>query len=53
MSKKHFVALAAAIASIANTAERKRTAHLIAEVCKRLNGRFKPVRFLTACKVAP
>jgi hypothetical protein len=51
MSKKHFRALAEAIASIANKAERARAAHLVADVCIGFNGRFDRGRFYRACAV--
>jgi len=51
MSKKHFRALADAIASIANTAERQRAARLVADVCVGFNGRFDRGRFYRECNV--
>jgi len=51
MSKKHFRALADAIASIPNKAERGRVARLIADVCIGFNGRFDRGRFYRACNV--
>ena len=40
MSKKHFRALADAIASIADKAERERVCDLVGAVCAGCNGRF-------------
>lgn len=51
MSKKHFRALADAIATIANKTERERVARLIADVCNGFNGRFDRGRFYRACNV--
>jgi hypothetical protein len=51
MSKKHFRALADAIASIADKRERERAARLVADVCIGFNGRFDRGRFLRACGV--
>lgn len=51
MSKKHFRALADAIAAIANNKERERAARLIADVCIGFNGRFDRGRFYRACNV--
>jgi hypothetical protein len=53
MSKKHFRALADAIANIADKTERERAARLVADVCIGFNGRFDRGRFLRACGVAP
>jgi hypothetical protein len=52
MTRKHFVAIAAAIAEIRSAAERKRVAELLATVCAALNSRFDRGRFLRACGVA-
>jgi hypothetical protein len=51
MSKKHFRALADAIANIADKTERERAARLVADVCIGFNGRFDRGRFLRACGV--
>ncbi len=51
MSKKHFRALADAIASIADSTERERAARLVADVCIGFNGRFDRGRFYRACGV--
>ena len=52
MSRKDFVAIAAAIAQIRDESERERTARLVGEVCSRSNGRFDWSRFLNACGVS-
>lgn len=49
MSRKHFRAIAAAIAEIKNRAERQRTAERLAAVCATLNANFKRDVFMTAC----
>lgn len=49
MTRKHFQALAEAIATITNLEERKETARLIANVCQDANPQFGRARFLTAC----
>lgn len=51
MTKKHFKAFAEAIAEIRCNAERKRTAHLVAAVCRQFNYNFDYDRFLEACHV--
>jgi hypothetical protein len=51
MSKKHFRALADAIACIDNSEERARAARAVADVCAGFNGRFDRGRFLRACNV--
>ena len=51
MSKKHFQALADAIACIENAEERERAAKLVADVCIGFNGRFDRGRFYGACGV--
>jgi hypothetical protein len=51
MSKKHFNALADAIACIDNAEERARAARAVADVCVGFNGRFDRGRFLRACGV--
>jgi len=51
MSKKHFNALAAAIAQIVNSKERARAAALIADAVAQFNGMFDRSRFLRACGV--
>jgi len=52
MSRKHFNAIAAAIAEIRNAAERKRVAELLATVCAAFNSQFDRARFFRACGVA-
>lgn len=49
MSRKHFRAIAAAIAEIKGRAERRRTAERMAVVCASLNPRFNFTTFMTAC----
>lgn len=49
MSRKHFVALAEAISQITDDAERKRTAELVASVCRQTNPNFDRSRFMGAC----
>ena len=49
MTKKHFIAFAEAIAAIRCNAERKRTANLVATVCRQFNYNFDSERFYTAC----
>jgi len=51
MSKKHFNALAEAIACISDDGERKRTAELVGSVCAGCNGRFDWGRWYRACGV--
>jgi hypothetical protein len=51
MSKKHFKALAEAIAQIADTEERERTASLVGRVCADCNDRFDWYRWRSACGV--
>ena len=51
MSKKHFIAMAKAIATITDNAERERVAKLIGGVCAESNVNFKMSTFLTACNV--
>lgn len=51
MSRKHFTALAQAIAEISDLEERGRAARLIADVCAASNGRFDRQRFYHACGV--
>ena len=51
MSKKHFIALAAALACIENDEERARAANAVADVCAGCNGLFDRGRFLRACRV--
>lgn len=52
MSRKHFIALAAAVAAIADTANRKQVAELLAAVCAAANPRFCRSRWYRACGVA-
>lgn len=54
MSKKHFVALAQALKTVADTAELTETQHrlvsqAIADVCRQNNQNFDSERFLGAC----
>lgn len=51
MSRKHYVALAKAIAIITSDDERNRVANLIAEVCSANDPRFDWRKFLQACNV--
>jgi hypothetical protein len=52
MSRKHFIALAAAVAAIADPSDRRNVAELLAEVCAAANPRFNRQRFYRACNVA-
>jgi hypothetical protein len=49
MSRKHFVALAAAIAAIENKKARCIAAERVADACRQFNSRFNRERFLRAC----
>jgi hypothetical protein len=49
MSRKHFIALAEAIAELDNTAERVRMAELVGAVCADQNGHFDWTRWRAAC----
>jgi hypothetical protein len=51
MSRKHFVALAQAIASIENVVERERAAELIGLVCRGFNYNFNWSVWYNACGV--
>lgn len=51
MSKKHFIALAAHIACIADAKAREEAARAVADVCIKFNGRFDRDRFYHACGV--
>ena len=51
MSRKHFIALAAAVAAIADSANRRNVAELLAAVCASANPRFNRQRFYNACNV--
>ncbi len=51
MSKKHFNALAARIACIADAKAREEAARAVADACIEFNGRFDRARFLRACGV--
>lgn len=51
MTKKHFIALAKAIALIDNLYHRGQVAALVADVCRQNNPRFDRARFLAACGV--
>jgi len=49
MSKKHFIALAAAFAAIRNVDARKQAAEAVCAVAADLNHHFDKARFLAAC----
>lgn len=51
MSRKHFRALAEAIAGIENTGERERMTELVGAVCAECNGRFSWFTWRNACNV--
>lgn len=51
MSRKHFIALAAAVATIADMDNRRTVAELLAAVCAAANSRFNRQRFYAACGV--
>ena len=51
MSKKHFEALAEAIASIGDEKARDEAALAVASVCSEFNSNFNRGRFLRACGV--
>lgn len=51
MSRKHFTAIARAIAQIPHPEARKLACEALARVCATMNPRFKRERFLTACNV--
>ena len=51
MSRKHFIALASAIAAIENKKARRAAAEKIAAACRQFNPRFNLDRFLRACGV--
>ena len=51
MSRKHFRALADAIAGIEDREERKRMAKLIGDVCQSCNGNFNWSVWNSACGV--
>ena len=51
MTRHHFEALAAAIATIADEGERNSVASLIGDVCAASNARFDRTRFYQACDV--
>jgi hypothetical protein len=53
MSKKHFVAMAAAIAKVADEAERRRLCEEIGVECARMNDKFKWSVWRDACGVSP
>lgn len=52
MSKKHYIAMAAAVREIADVIERRRMAERVAAVCAADNPRFNRARFLAACGVS-
>ena len=49
MTRKHFVALAKAVATLADAAERKSLAEALATVCASQNERFDRDKFMAAC----
>jgi hypothetical protein len=49
MTRKHFKAMAAQIATMANREDAKLTANVLADQCKMVNPRFDRARFMTAC----
>lgn len=49
MSRKHFVAIAAGIAAIADSKARKQAAYTLADTLASTNPRFNRARFLAAC----
>lgn len=51
MTKKHFEALAAAIAAIDDERSRKDAAIAVMNACASFNSRFDRARFLIACNV--
>jgi hypothetical protein len=51
MSRKHFQALAAAVATISDPNNRRTVAELLASVCAASNPRFNRQRFMEACGV--
>ena len=51
MSRKHFIALARAVAAIADPVNRRQVAELLADVCAAANSRFDRQRFYSACGV--
>jgi hypothetical protein len=51
MSRKHFIALAHAVAAITDLVERRKVAELLADVCSAANPRFDRSRFYLACGV--
>jgi hypothetical protein len=53
MTKKHFEAIAKAIADIPSATARRYAAHAIARACAELNDRFDAKRFLIACGITP
>jgi hypothetical protein len=53
MSRKHFVQLARAVASIVDPVNRRQVAELLADVCAAANPRFNRSRFFAACGVLP
>lgn len=51
MSRKHFVQLAAAVASIVDPVNRRQIAEMLAAVCAASNPRFNRQKFYEACGV--
>lgn len=49
MTRKHFIALAKAIADISNMVDRQNAAHAVADICRSANPAFDRARFLAAC----
>jgi len=52
MSRKHFIAIAAEIATIQDDTARRVAALAMCAVCKAQNSRFDRARFLRACNVS-
>jgi hypothetical protein len=52
MTRKHFNAIAAAIAALPDPRERKRIATVLIPICRDNNPAFRKDLFLDACKVA-
>jgi hypothetical protein len=52
MTRKHFVAVAATVAAIEDTAKRAEQARHCATIFAGTNPRFDRARFLAACKAA-
>jgi hypothetical protein len=50
-TRKHFVQLAKAIASVENASDRSKLADTIGAVCRESNPRFDSAKWLKACAV--